>query len=970
MARRKSDPSEAGPSVSREISRLIHDGDTRMNIPTAEYQPLVEPEVQAPVRVVYARRNRDLDPQLVWRGKDAQDTTDLAVDAPPLYIQERIDPKVLVDDLMRVTTGEAVATTPQLDLFGDFKELPENVRTEFYKHDQGWANRMILGDSLQVMASLAERERLRGQVQCIYFDPPYGIKFNSNFQWSTTSRDVKDGDRTHITREPEQVRAFRDTWRDGIHSYLSYLRDRLVISRDLLTETGSIFVQIGDENVHRVRALLDELFGDDNFIVEIRLQKTGSLSGNFIQSNADSILWYAKNRAVAKFRPLYVDRELGGTGGSGYTSVTLADGSETRLTDDTKRLPDYRDENVWRSYPLTSQGSNATTTRDFNFQGKRFHPGKDRHWGVAVEGLTRVGMAGRLVIGQDQVSLKRYLGDSTAVSLGALWTDAGGVPDKIYVVQTSTRAVQRCILMATDPGDLVLDPTCGSGTTAFVAEQWGRRWITLDTSRVALTLARARLMGATFPYYLLSDSPEGHKKEAALAGRAESDQPTHKSVRLGFVCARAPRITVSAIANNSDIVEIYERHEKNIAGILESINGSLKGHARPFLVRAGGRSGSSVRFDAPDEETVALPELGNVRVNALLEWEVPRSIPSEWPHTIAPLIASYWDARLQRQREMDASIRARADYDLLHDQPFEVENIVRVPGPFTVESVSPYRSIGVGLDGEPIDKVAETRAGYGGQTFVDRTLELLRVAGVQQADRAGRIAFATMTPFPGEYIQATATYMEAGKTVKAAIAIGPEFATVRRQDLLEAAREASDAQFDILVSCAFSYDAHATEFNKLGKVTVLKARMNGELHMAGELKPTKGNLFVIFGEPDVDIVPGNGDQFQVRINGIDVYDPTQGEIRSGGPDDIACWFIDTNYSDESFCVRHAYFLGANDPYGALKRTLKTEIDEAAWQSLHSAISRPFPKPRTGKIAIKVINHLGDEVMKVFRIGGA
>ena len=287
---------------SKSVETLTHEEARRRNLPSAEHQPLMREEEQSPVRVAYERRNRDLDPQLVWRGKDEQDWSDLVVNAPPLYIQERVHPKALIDDLMRQSRNGHKPDEFQTDMFADFNGLPsEDARTEFYQHDANWSNRMILGDSLQVMASLAEREGLRGKVQCIYIDPPYGIKFNSNFQWSTTSRDVRDGNRDHITREPEQVKAFRDTWRDGIHSYLTYLRDRLTVARDLLADSGSIFVQIGDENVHRVRSLLDEIFGENNFISQISFAKTSGYATNFLTGICDYLLWYSKDKQVRNF---------------------------------------------------------------------------------------------------------------------------------------------------------------------------------------------------------------------------------------------------------------------------------------------------------------------------------------------------------------------------------------------------------------------------------------------------------------------------------------------------------------------------------------------------------------------------------------------------------------------------------------------------------------------------------------------
>jgi adenine-specific DNA-methyltransferase len=526
--------------------------------------------------------------------------------------------------------------------------------------------------------------------------------------------------------------------------------------------------------------------------------------------------------------------------------------------------------------------------------------------------------------------------------------------------------------MASDPGDLVLDPTCGSGTTAYVAEQWGRRWITIDTSRVALALARARIMGARYPYYLLADSSEGQRKEAEVTRMEPSTQPTHGDIRHGFVYQRVPHITLKSIANNAEIDVIWEQWQPRVEEALGRLNAALRGHGAPYRVTSGGRAGKDVRFDGPEGETFTMPSGEVVPAHALVEWEVPREAPVDWPEEAAGPLADFWEARIGRQREMDASIAARADSEYLYDKPYEDKRVVRVAGPFTVESLSPHRVLGLDENDELIG-VEEEGAGYGEERdFAQMILENLRTAGVQQAHKEDKIDFTSLTPWPGYRVCAEGRYVEGGEVSgaerRAAIFIGPEFGTVSRPDLVEAAREAADAGFDVLIACAFNFDAHSSELDRLGRVPVLKAHMNADLHMAGDLKNTgKGNLFVIFGEPDIDILDAGGGQVQVRINGVDVFHPQTGEVRSDGPEGIACWFIDTDYDQESFFVRHAYFLGANDPYKALKTTLKAEIDEEAWASLHSDTSRPFPKPSSGRLAVKVINHLGDEVMKVFRV---
>lgn len=939
-------PKKTNPKKS--IEALKHTEASRKYIPTAEYQSVLSAEQQTPIQVAYARRNPDLDPQLVWRGKDMQDWSDLIVQAPPLYIQEKIQPKVLIDDLRQQTHAQRKENAQQMDMFADFNGIPpEADKTEFYQHDANWTNRMILGDSLAVMASLAEREGLRGKVQMIYIDPPYGIKFNSNFQWSTTSRNVTDGDIDHITREPEQVKAFRDTWRDGIHSYLTYLRDRFIVARDLLSDTGSIFVQISNENVHRVRSVLDEVFGEDNVIASIAFKKA-SPETRTIKNAFNYILWYSKSKEQLKVRKLFKQRELS----EGTTEdpkklalwLILPDGTERPLTTDEKRedVPLPEGALVFRADKVRDSGRMDDRVFSFSFRGEILDPGEQQCWRGDPEEMERLKRADRLLRTRETLAYKYFLADNWGVERTNVWEDtAGKIPDMRYVVETNEKVIARCLMLTTDPGDLVLDPTCGSGTTAYAAERWGRRWITIDTSRVALALARARIMGARYPFYILKDSKDGQLKESEVTRAIPSNEPTYGNIRQGFVYERVPHITLKSIANNAEIDVIYETYQQQMEPLRAQLNQALKKNWE--------------------------------------EWEIPRELENRNSKIenrnseIENLFSKWWELRIARQKEIDASIAAKADYEYLYDKPYEDNKKVRVAGPFTVESLSPHRALGVDENDELIDIVAEGKAGYApGQSFEQMILENLKMAGVQQAHKQDKINFFSLAPWPGHYICAEGRYLEGseekGKEKRAGIFIGPEFGTVARPDLVAAAREAGDAEFDVLIACAFNYDARSTEFSKLGKIPVLQARMNADLHMAGDLKNTgKGNLFVIFGEPDIEIQNAPDGQIQVKLNGVDVFHPDTGEVTSDSADGIACWFIDTDYNEESFFVRHAYFLGANDPYAALKTTLKAEINQAAWDSLHSDLSRPFAKPASVRIAVKVINHLGDEVMKVFRV---
>jgi adenine-specific DNA-methyltransferase len=613
------------------------------------------------------------------------------------------------------------------------------------------------------MASLAEREGLRGQVQCIYVDPPYGIKFNSNFQWSTTSRDVKDGKRDDMTREPEQVRAFRDTWKDGIHSYLTYLRDRLTVARDLLHESGSIFVQIGDENVHRVRALMDEVFGEDNFLGLIQVQKTGSQASNFLAATVDFLIWYAKDKSKAKYRQLYNERQPGHVSSDRYDQIEAPDGSERRLSrDELQRVGQDIVGRIFQHTSLISSGQ-SSTEQVFRFFGRKFEASKNNHWKTTVRGLEQLGRVGRVAEGRTTVRYKRYLDDFAVIPITDRWDSMQIGTELLYVVQTSASVVARCILMTTDPGDLVLDPTCGSGTTATVAERWGRRWITVDTSRVAIALARSRLMGARYPWYLLADSPEGQAKEGELTRTPPKSAPTHGSIRQGFVYDRVPHITLKSIANNAEIDVIWERMQPAVEDAIAALNTALRGHTTQFKVETGGRKGAKIDFTATGQVTLPSGELAPA--NGFMEWEIPREAPADWPQLAKAALERFWEARIARQKEIDASIAAKAEFEYLYDKPIPDKTRIRVAGPFTVESLSPHRTLAVDWDDELIDAgtAAEGKRQAerdGTDDFAHMILENLKAAGVQQAAKEDRITFTALVGWPGRYICAEGTFME------------------------------------------------------------------------------------------------------------------------------------------------------------------------------------------------------------------
>lgn len=810
------------PTTAAPVTSYKHTG-KRVRIPTQEESVKLSPREKRPDKKKYAY-DPSLDPRLEWAGKK-EAGAEFDVSTVPIYVQEKIAPEALIARLKAGSDDNSQGL-----LFGETAHEQMGKAVDFYKHEDNWQNRMILGDSLLVMNSLLEKEGMRGRVQTVYIDPPYGIRFGSNWQVSTRNRDVKDNKINDLVRQPEQIKAFRDTWELGVHSYLSYLRDRLIAARELMTESGSVFVQINDENVHLVRNLMDEVMGSSNFIAQIPFVTTSGFASKYIDSVVDYIVWYGKDINAAKYRQLYKDKVLGAAGAAGYDFVELADGRVTSIEEfsDSELPPGAR---PFAKSDLLSKGP-AGVDQTFEFNGKKYSPNINSHWKAQFpEGMQRLAESGRIVVTGNTLRYKRYFDDFPLFPITNIWAEQLSEQNKSYVVQTASKVIERAILMTTDPGDIVLDPTCGSGTTAFVAEQWGRRWITTDTSRVALALARTRLMTARFPYFKLKED---------------------KNISGGFEYRMVPHITLKSIASGE-----------------------------------------------------------------------------------------------------------QSEQEVLYDQPFENKNIVRVAGPMTIESLSPHR-------------VSDAQEMISSERFVETVVANLRTSGVQTGQKGARVEFENLDILPsGPEVQASGEYKTDEGLKKVAVAIGPEFGSIDDDFILSAIAVAKRFA-KLLVVAATSFDASAFSVDEdQNGIRVMRVKINPDLSMGDLLKKTgSGNLFIAFGEPQVE-VKEKKDGITVEVKGVDVYDPVKSEIRSSGDGDpeheIAAWFIDTNYSGEAFFVNHAYFLGGNKPYEKLQKALKADIPMEVWDELYSTTSRPFSKPKTGKIAVKVINHYGDEVMKVISI---
>jgi adenine-specific DNA-methyltransferase len=934
-------------------------------------RPLMESEQK-----LLAEALGNQQPWLEWAGKQEQHKRGFfEVDPVALHIHERISTQAMVRVLERKDI--------QRDLFAD-PQQPYAQAVQFYRHDVDWANRIILGDSLQVMVSLARREDLSGKVQMVYIDPPYGISFKSNFQSLLGDRDVKDRDQD-LTREAEMVRAYRDTWTLGIHSYLAYLRDRFIAAKELLTDSGSVFVQISDENVHRVRCVMDEVFGSNNFVSMITFRTTANLVGNYLGNNSDYLLWYSRDISRLKYRQVYKERGLAEDIGARYTRYELPDYSrhvmarEERGDEDLlpKGAQPYRHDN------LSSQGATESGGYRFGFNGIEFKPSSGRHWTTALDGMTRLAGANRLAAPSPRsLGYVRYLKDFPVAEFTSVWSDTATgafTDDKVYVVQTNTKVIERCLLMTTDPGDLVLDPTCGSGTTAYVAEQWGRRWITGDTSRVALALARQRLMTARFPYYRLRAI---NAQDAQHNPGPWISDPSGEVVGKGtFACKTVPHVTLKSIARNTALDPIVARHEANLSARLQELNASLKQVTTEIRHKLAGKLAEKQKRDGKKSVTDADRRRWDLPKTQWLEWEVPFDSDPDWPSSLQDALAAYRAAWVAKMDEVNACIASNAEMEELVDKPEIVNSIVRVTGPFTVEGVRP-EEMSLGQDGlfDPTPDQSEldtpkTESDDGNlPAYLSQMVQHLRADGVtflgNHRRRFSRVD-AIFEQSSGSLIHAEGTWEDgdANSANTIGVSFGPPYGPVTAMQVEEAIRESR--QYKDLVIAGFSFDAEASAVvaeKSHPRLRVHAAWIRPDLNQAmeGLLKDTPNSqLFTVFGQPEVDI-KATKDGFVCILTGVDIYNPIENTVLSSGADKVAAWFLDSDFDGRCFCITQAFFPDQN-AWEKIAKALGTSADPDAFEAFKGTKSLPFPKGKYGRIAVKVIDPRGNEVMAIRKL---
>jgi len=905
------------------------------------------------------------EPWLEWAGK--REKKAFEVDPVALHIHERIAAQAI----LKIAARENI----QRSLFAD-PELSYREAIQFYQHDVDWTNRMILGDSLQVMASLAHREGLAGKVQMMYIDPPYGIKFASNFQPEIGKRDVKDKE-ADLTREPEMVKAYRDTWTLGIHSYLAYLRDRLMLAKELLADSGSIFVQIGDENLHRVRAVMDEVFDASNFVAIIAFATTSSRGGNLLGTSCDFLLWYARDISQIRYRAVYETKTLADDVGNRWTRIELGNGERRPMSTAERRMDDAALEEagkVYRHDNLTSQGSGESGHFPVRFNGTDYLPGKN-NWKTNAAGMARLLKAERLgAPTQNSLAYIRFMRDFPMSPFSNVWIDTqtgAFTEEKKYVVQTNTKVIERCVLMTTDPGDLVLDPTCGSGTTAYVAEEWGRRWITIDTSRVALSLARQRLLTATFPFFKTKD------------GNGNPSQ--------GFVYKTAPHIMLKSIAQNVALDAIFARHQPILDAKLAALNAALKTvtpelrqKLQTKLQQKEKREGKKSITDADRRRwLLPRPPVGDGgTTGGWAEWQVPFDTDDDWTSELKIALTEYRAAWRAKMDEVNAAIAANAEPTDFVDQPEEIRNIVRVSGPFTMEAVMPLEeSLSVE---SPIAGAPEELETFGrgevtsplqepsnAEAYLDKMLRLLRSDGVRFPNNKV-LKFTRLEPFTnGDYLHALGEWeSEDGKTHRVAVSFGPEFGPITAYQVENALRLAHRRGFDDLVLAGFSFDAEAQatiEEDVNPDVRCHLAHIRPDVNMGALLKETPNSqIFTVFGSPRTELRKTKDGEFVVEMQGVDIYNPVENTILPTSADKVAAWFLDSDYDGKTFCITQAFFPDKS-AWDKLARALKGVVDEERFAAFSGTVSLPFPAGEHKRAAVKVIDPRGNEVMRVHRL---
>ncbi len=899
---------------------------------------------QEQMRAALEQLKKAQSPYLNWAGK--AERTSFEVDTVSLHVHERIDPASILSAVRKRMKAEGkskgMERAIQPGLFdAPFESLPLRDAIDFYRHERGWANRLIAGDSLLVMNSLLQKESMAGRIQMFYFDPPYGIKYGSNFQPFFDKRDLSDSDKDEdLTQEPEMIKAFRDTWELGIHSYLTYLRDRLLLARELLHESGSVFVQISDDNVHHVRELMDELFGKENHVCLISFRKTGGTTAERLSTTVDFIVWYAKDIKKLKYNPLYNEKVSGGQGAQEYKQLQLPSGARRNMTTDeilgVSSLP--QNSRVLTTASVVSDGTRTNTSDPFEFNGFTFEIPKNKNWKTSVNGMRRLCKAGRIDVRPGHRIYRRYMDDFPVSDINSVWMDVRGALDRRYVVETSFRVVERCMLMTTDPGDLVLDPTCGSGTTAFVGEKWGRRWITCDTSRVAATLAKQRLMTASFDYFEL--------------------KYPHEGLKGGFIYKTVPHVTLKSIANNSDIDSIYERMHPAIEAALEWLNRELKNNAAPPLkVTDGGRKGDLLSF---------------ARGAELLEWEVPFEWPETWPEEAIHAFEDFHKQRIRMQQQMDASIASHADQEVLYDQPAVAKNKLRITGPFTVEAV-PFPSVKSLDEASGPDEADASIARTGESGRQHQWLAELQKTGIR--GKGGQILkLAELEPLPYDKdmqsLHATG-HLDTGERV--VVSFGPEHAALEQRQVANALNEAGNL-FPVpkmIVFCAFTFDPEAAkDIDAIKGITALKAQMNTDLLTEDLKKSQRSNQsFWLMGQPDVEVRQLKDGRYEVEVHGFDYFDTTKGELVSGGKGKIAMWGLDTDYDERSLFPHQVFFpmAGKGEGWEKLKKNIRAELDESRLDQFHGTVSLPFDAGDNRKIAVKIVDDRGIESLKVMTL---